>query len=848
MAAKKEHIKFFGPSAQARQENEDLSTKSGFHQDPFWQSTPVDEIRVRWDQVWPYQLIIIKKINGKYTSNGIMSKFTLPMPPQQLTVDMPFAINFGITMGGAIEEHNGTPIRNISLSGTTGVFQTPETTGIAKTLNLGEAIFAGTIRGVNQIEQARESLLGIEGNAPRNVYTESQIVDGDAKLYKATGFYQFALLERFLEGYAALKKTEAGRDARLALAIWKENSVFLVKPNNLTRQRSSNSPHKYNYTLNLVAWRRITLDESPTEQFITPLAARNPSVFAQVLNTLTNSRRLLAGVQSTLKGFRADIQNTLYRPLREAILLGKDVLGVGITAVELPGNIIKDFREPILELAGAANSFGNPRLGSRGLASIDAGVAAVEEAFRQLSIATGKAETKGGQSAVAVKRQELDSAGRGGGPNSSNAAPANKIIEAPEDNFDFFETIRPGDLNLRPSTIRAIEEERRRVQLLRREDFEAYRDNTLEIMATFAASVGATSAMYNQTYDLPLPTSSKLEPSDDDWEILFTLNNVAASFDALSVSADINNPTLDSMEYVAGLASRSGIAFRVPKSKFAVPFPYSYTLEQLSAQYLGTPDRWLEIATLNGLQSPYVDEIGWSKELLTNGAANQVTVATSDDLFVGQVVWIGSRTVRREKRRVQKIQVVGGNTVVHLDGVADLAKYAVIAGATLQGFKPNTVNSQQTIFIPSDTEPEEQDYRIKQIPGIDYFDPLVKSGGIDLLLDPNGDIVVTPDGDARFAVGLTNFIQRIKIAFGTKRGSLIRHPEFGLGLTYGTSLADISAQDVLTEAKRLLADEPGISGVQSASVRINGSSLSIRIAVTLAATDQVVPVQLDLDV
>ena len=56
------------------------------------------------------------------------------------------------------------------------------------------------------------------------------------------------------------------------------------------------------------------------------------------------------------------------------------------------------------------------------------------------------------------------------------------------------------------------------------------------------------------------------------------------------------------IEAVAGLARASGIAFTVPTSKFAVPFPYGMTLEMLAAQYLGSRDRWMEIAALNGLR------------------------------------------------------------------------------------------------------------------------------------------------------------------------------------------------------------------------------------------------------
>jgi hypothetical protein len=83
-----------------------------------------------------------------------------------------------------------------------------------------------------------------------------------------------------------------------------------------------------------------------------------------------------------------------------------------------------------------------------------------------------------------------------------------------------------------------------------------------------------------------------------------------------------------------GQAALSNINFTKPDSKIAVPFPYKITLEQLSATYLGSPERWIEIAALNGLQAPYVDEEGFSYKLTANGSANQITIGSADNLYI----------------------------------------------------------------------------------------------------------------------------------------------------------------------------------------------------------------------
>jgi hypothetical protein len=810
---------------------------------PFWSTG--DDLETNWDKSFPFQLLWLRKHGSSYSVADIESRFTLPIPPEALSIGTPFAINLSITQGGALEEHNGAPLRNITLSGTTGVFPLRgSVTAPNDFSSASQGIFAGTVNSVRGIATAisqANNLLSGGTNTPVNVVSETDMTPGSPEL-QGTGFYQFILLKRFLEAYVE-KKRKGDKDLRLGLAIWKEQEIYLVTPRSFDLSRNAQRPQEYPFSLSLTAWRRVALDDrtGAASPYQGTVGTRDPNTFAQLVNTLETGRAVLEGARTVLQSVRADIQNVLFTPLRQATLFAKDAVGLVLTAVDFPTDIISDLREPLLEMAAAKNSVNElSRVGSRFQRNFDASVNAIQEAFRQLSVSSGKADTRSGRD-VASRRDGLF----GDSQNGNNADPVNKIVDTPIENYPFFSTIRPSDLNLRPNTIKKMEAERKSVQSLRREDFERARNQAVQVLADFSDFIGAGDTTYTSTYHMPVRTTTRT-PTDDEWDVVFSLNEVIQQYDALAATASVNRNQVTSLDYVAGLARRSGIAFQVPKSKFSVPFPYGSTLETLSNRYLGTPGRWHEIATLNGLRAPYVDEVGFKLNLLVNGNANQILVSDASNLFVGQKLWIESTTTLRESRRIQKVTPVGTHFAVLLDGEPDLSKFTTASQSFVQAFLPDTVNSQQQIYIPSDAEPAEDGFLVKSIPGVNYFDPLVSTCGIDWLLTQDNDIIITPDGDGRLAAGLVNQIQKIRLALATPKGSLMYHPEYGLGLKPGTSTADVSAQQIKSDISQLFRNDPSFTGVSGVSVQKDGGVVRIKMSIGIAGTSQYIPIQVDV--
>jgi hypothetical protein len=827
----KESVALFGPATRALQNNTDpfwgLDLRPGgaaYKKDPFWDFKFADDLKSNWNKSFPYQILILKKVGDSYKEEA---GFTLPISPQSLSISTPFAISTTVTLGGILEEHNGAPLRTISLTGTTGLTPLRNTTGRAQTLGLGEAVFGGTLNALRQTASAARSLVGAQ-NQPENLVDE-----GDDDVLKATGYYQFLLLQRFLESYINRKRFDSdGRDLRLAFAVWKESAIYLVTPVVFDVQRQAQSPMEYTFSLQFRAWRRIAgvgAQKGGSGYSSSGVGVRDPNLFARVLNGIQDARRVLVGARNTLKAIRADINYVLTEPIRQTVLLSKDILGVYLAASDLPANLISDLRAPILEFAGKKS---NQTWTAGTSAGTDSRSQSLVSALTNLSEETGKSTGGSG------KQKSFDK-----GKNSQDADPAAKILQDPEDHFETFDALKVSDLDLRPNHIKKVAEQRQAVRLLRRENFQKFRDDALQVLADYEATVGVGDSDFAAIYGRPAPTATR-EPTDDDWDVIYALSQLAQNYDYLAAAEIPQQDSLNSLDYVAGLASRSGIAFQVPRSKFAVPFPYGHTLEQLAAMYLGDPNRWHEIAVLNGLRAPYVDEEGFRLSLLTNGSGNQILVPPSENFFVGQKVWLSSTSSRREARRIQSLENLSTTvTRLVLDGLPDLQKFGTASQAFLQAFLPDTVNSQMQIFIPSDRDPGDQDFLVKTIPGIDYFDPLVQSGGIDLLLTPGGDLVFTADGDNRLAVGLTNIVQKVRLALGTPQGSLQHHPDYGLNLKPGVSTADVSAQGVLASARQLFRDDPGFTGVTSAAVQKDGSHLKLVLGVGISGTGQNIPVQ-----
>lgn len=779
----------------------------------------VEVTGVRWNQLYPYQLIVVERTESGWKKASEGWQFTLPISPQSLELDMPFGITTSATLGGVVEEHNGAPFRMINFNGTTGVLPLKGSPDTVAPFNLAQGIFAGTVNAASTLasDLQRSSVIP---DAASNTVLETEFSSPTSSINKTSGYYQWHQLRQFFEVYAQKKKTVDGLKLRLAFAMWKDESVYLVTPMMFKTQRDGSSPYEYRYNLSLKAWARIKLDSS-FEPDSHPPVTRDPNLLAKMVAALQVARTAIEGSKKIIQAAVGDVENTLLTPLREIMLAAKGVAGVALTLADLPGNIITDSKEAIASIRKELDDLKD-----------------VPEEIKNKIQALGTISNK---AALGAGRINTTSSALTG------AHPVNKTFANPSDNFDVFSKIDPAKVKLPLNVQRKIKDEKARVAKLARKDFEIRRDSIVSVMVDFAESVGMGSDTFNAVYGIKPRTTSGKIATESDLEILFHLNNIVNEVNKLCVSNKIDPEHTNAIEYIAGLARSSSIAFTVPRSKYLVPFLAGHTLEELSLRYLGDANRWHEIAALNGLREPYVDEVGFDVFLSTNGAGNQIQVADVTNLFVGQFVYISSGTERPEKRRITGITKISeGIYFVTLSGENDLDKFKIISQAKIHAYLPDTVNSQMSIYIPSQDDPQLEDWQVKPIQGVDYFDNLVRVGGISLLLNANNDIIFSPDGRTRLAVGLNNIIQKARIALSTPKGSLLQHPGYGLPVKVGDSTADVSAQNVLKSIQDMFSKDPSFSSVTSARVSKIGGTTAITVNVGIAGTSQVVPITTEI--
>jgi hypothetical protein len=814
---------------------------------------PIDIDGTRWDQLFPYRLVVIDVtkqnaiVNGKklpdafvrvgtdtstleFNNFGNQWIFELPITPQQLTIQDIFAINTQATLRGVNETHNGVKFKMINAQGTFGVWPNRQSVTKSPTSpSILQSVFGGTLEAASNLASSVTNVIDVAtGNSAAN----KPVTPRPEKTYQgliSTGYYSALFLEQFLEQYAEAKRNPANVGWRLVFDIPKQNQSFVVSPMGYTWQQNQQKTMEFMFNMQLKAWRRIDLNYKVVHEpsGVSPLT---PGILQKIQNTIFAAREATSAAINLIGAVRSDVEAPL-NALRQTALFVKDLAGVAITAADLPNQLINDYKSGI---ASVLSSLSINQL--TGDAATDPATAL---ALKALQASTASVE---GLSLNAVSSGQIGV----GATEYQSTDPAQNIFTNPASSFLLIDQVPIDSMTLTVAQQAAIDDVVDTARATTVDQLKQFRATIQTLALQLSNNFGTGDAFVSQVYNLPAPVAQLAPISLDNYDLLKTLYDSMQAYDLLTASTEIDDSdNLTSMQYVAGLAADSGITFNIPNSMIVVPVPFGLTVEAIAARYLGDPQRWLEIVTLNQLRDPYIDEDGFQYPLLSNASGRNVTIGSNVDLFLGQTVILQAAGQRPSARVILGIDTLSSTSfLLTLDGLPNLQNFTTASGAYIQAYLPGTVNSQQKIFIPSDIPLANQPNII--IPAIASADPMSGLSLVDLLLTDSGDLAVNNYGDFRYAYGMTNIIQALRIKFGSIAGTILLHPEFGLSVQPGTINSTVQAQDIFRSINEMIQADTRFAGVSTLQLILNGPSLTINVGVILAGNNGVFPLSFKL--
>jgi len=775
-------------------------------------------------------------VTYQFANSRKIWEFILPITPQQLQVTDQFAINTSATMRGIVEEHNGVKFKMIAASGTTGIWPT-RTNFEDSSSGRGRSLFGGVSEALGAATRDLFELINGGKEAKKTPYpSEDKDKDGG----RTSGYFQALMLQQFLEQYAMAKKNPKNKGWRLVFDCPKNNESFVVTPVQYTVTKSQRSPGEHLYNMQFKAWKRIEIGAgTPKKKKESNLIKLRPSLFQSINESLDRARSLMSSSLNVIKAIRADFRKP-FDTARKVSLLIKDFSGLALSISDLPNQIGKDItaatKKRSKDLAQSeANfeaAFNNPfstnrdkRAGAKAKAIVSAIVA---EDSKNEGVSADQIE-------VGVLGVEARDAAR--------VSPVNNVFNEPEANFDFFNSINVDELELTPQQQAAIEDEIELNSLISIEELRGFTQELQDLILDLTNNFGAGDEFFSEVYGRPAPRERATPMSIEEFELVEALEEVVLNLNILTATRQLDDVrTQSSLEYVGGLANDSGITFNSSSTaKYLAPVPYNLTIEQISARYLGDPDRYNEIITLNNLKSPYIDEDGFFYNFLSNGDGRQFNIESNENLYEGQVVQLSSNTIPTFTRKITAIEkITDTNYLITVDGIADLYLLTKNHQAKVKTFLPGTVNSQNQIYIPSD-EAVTDEPRTYDIPYLDG-DSLTGFSKIDWLLDDNGDIVLNSFGEVGLANGTTNLIQALKMKVQTQKGQLLSDTSFGLGITPGVMTNDISVQNVLKNLTAMVLQDSRFEGIEKIEMNVLPPDLSITIVARLKNGRGILPI------
>jgi len=409
---------------------------------------------------------------------------------------------------------------------------------------------------------------------------------------------------------------------------------------------------------------------------------------------------------------------------------------------------------------------------------------------------------------------------------------------------DLLEIIYVNDIPVTQAEQALVDRELRRVALLQKDDFYQMRERVRITHDKVTDGLGLGDSSYNKLLGRvsgPQVITFRFQ----DFTVLESLIELRNTITGLIPTTFVNNERGDPFGQIRTALNNPAIPMDTYQSGFMVPFSAGGTLERLAAQYLGSPDNWMEIAVANGLQFPFVDEIGEKVLLVINGIGNTVIVPIdqSPNFGIDDEVFVGSAALPLARRRILNIQEDKNNDklIMTLSGDANLQQYLTTQRAFVFHYKRNTVNSDKFIMIPAKGTigfpiNAQEPWFVKNLTQD------LKSLGVDIALDGSDDVVFDSTGDLQLVYGLANAAQAASLKVKVKTRELLRNPAFGFEEIAGRFRNnEISESLLLLLLETAIGGDDRFDGTDGFGYTVTNNSVFINASIKLAGSATSIP-------
>lgn len=226
-------------------------------------------------QGYAFQVVRVTS-NGEVKNIKEWQEFRLQINPQEMTQDEIFAVEVTPTFRGVVVEHHGTILKDITISGTTGV-------------------------------SPKRDMGGAVARTGRPILSAGH-----------SGFEEFHELRSYFRTYVELKRSDSGEGGELRLIFknFKDNESLYVEPQKFTMKRTASRAMLYDYNIVLKAV-GVTSKKLKISHNRLGLISEASDYINTATELIAIGTQVINASVGIIRQVERDVSNTLLGPLRQ---------------------------------------------------------------------------------------------------------------------------------------------------------------------------------------------------------------------------------------------------------------------------------------------------------------------------------------------------------------------------------------------------------------------------------------------------------------------------------------------------------------------------------------------------